>query len=75
MFDEKDNRPLSQAESKMLTHYLREKYQLEIRDALFFWRKTPEVSVTAVDALWNKKINFREILLATGRLVINTVSS
>lgn len=75
MFDEKDNKPLSQEESKMLAHYLREKYKLDIKSALFFWRKTPEIAVVSVEALWDKKINFREVLLATGRLVINTVSS
>lgn len=61
--------PLSQAESKFVAYYLREKYRIPVKNALIFWRKTPSIAAEWIKAGWQKPVTGDEIAKAAGRSV------
>jgi hypothetical protein len=58
---------LSQAESKLLSDYLREKKFAEIPNGLVFWRKSPKEISESAKKKYGKELAVEIVLKAIGR--------
>lgn len=61
------DKPLSQAESKLVSDWLRTEYKIPVSNSLIFWRKRPAIAAEWINVGWHLKVTGNDVSRAAGR--------